>query len=107
MLLAAYVAPANPRADLSLDSAWRFIKSEVAGAQATTFNDSTWSTVTLPHTWNAADGQDGGSNYYRGVGWYRRHFTVPSTYAGRQFYMKFEGAMLRTDVYVNGTFVGT
>ena len=23
-------------------------------------------TVTLPHTWNAMDGQDGGNDYYRG-----------------------------------------
>lgn len=22
--------------------------------------------VTLPHTWNAEDGQDGGNDYYRG-----------------------------------------
>ena len=24
--------------------------------------------VTIPHTWNAFDGQDGGDDYYRGVG---------------------------------------
>ena len=24
-------------------------------------------TVTLPHTWNAMDGQDGGNDYYRGT----------------------------------------
>ena len=23
--------------------------------------------VTLPHTWNAIDGQDGGNDYYRGT----------------------------------------
>lgn len=23
--------------------------------------------VTLPHTWNAVDGQDGGNDYYRGI----------------------------------------
>ena len=23
--------------------------------------------VTLPHTWNAVDGQDGGNDYYRGT----------------------------------------
>src|SRR5256885_3581936 len=102
----AYTPPANPRGDISLDSSWKFIKSDVAGAQNATFDDSTWSGVSLPHTWNNLDGQDGGNNYYRGPAWYRRHYTVPSAYAGRQFYLKFDGAFLSTDLYVNGSFVG-
>ena len=28
--------------------------------------------VTLPHTWNAKDGQDGGNDYYRGTCLYTR-----------------------------------
>lgn len=39
------------------------LRSNVAGAQATTFNDAAWPTVNTPHTWNAADGSDGGNNY--------------------------------------------
>ena len=27
--------------------------------------------VTLPHTWNAEDGQDGGNDYWRGTAEYR------------------------------------
>jgi beta-galactosidase len=52
------------------------------------------------------DGQDGGGNYYRGIGWYRAHYTVDGGYAGRHCFLKFDGASLVTDVYVNGTFVG-
>ena len=26
------------------------------------------SNVALPHTWNALDGQDGGADYWRGIG---------------------------------------
>lgn len=26
-----------------------------------------WEAVTLPHTWNAQDGQDGGNDYWRGT----------------------------------------
>src|SRR3954467_12556956 len=105
-VLLAYAPPANPRVDVNLDAGWKFNKGDVAGATASAFDDSRWASTSLPHTWNNLDGQDGGANYYRGVGWYRRHYVVPSTYSGRQFYLKFDGAFLSTDVYVNGSFVG-
>ena len=51
---------------------------------AATFDDSTLERrSTLPHTWNASDGQDGGNNYYRGIGWYRRHYTLPAERGGQ------------------------
>ena len=40
--------------------------------------------VTLPHTWNAVDGQDGGNDYYRGTCKYVRHFAKPGTGKGRK-----------------------
>ena len=33
--------------------------------------------VTLPHTWNAKDGQDGGNDYYRGTCLYTKAFEAP------------------------------
>ncbi len=33
--------------------------------------------VDLPHTWNNVDGQDGGNDYYRGVGIYKKEFERP------------------------------
>ena len=35
--------------------------------------------VTLPHTWNAVDGQDGGNDYYRGTCWYTLALTPAAT----------------------------
>ncbi len=101
-----YTPPANHRADVMVDSNWRFIRQDVAGAQATEFDDSSWTNLNLPHTWNNIDGQDGVKNYYRGTGWYRRHCTVDNNFTGRQFFLKFDGAFSVTDVYVNGSFVG-
>ena len=34
--------------------------------------------VTLPHTWNAVDGQDGGNDYYRGTCWYTLALAKPA-----------------------------
>src|SRR5438874_2682622 len=94
------------RSVVSLDSSWQFIRQDVSGAAAVSFNDSAWTAVSLPHTWNNLDGQDGGSNYYRGIGWYRKHYTVPTALVGQELFIKFDGALFTTDLYVNGTFVG-
>jgi beta-galactosidase len=93
------------RSVVSLDPSWQFIRTDVPGAQAVTFDDSSWSTIDVPHTWNNLDGQTGGS-YYRGVGWYRKHYVVPADQAGQEFVLRFDGASLVTDLYVNGTSVG-
>src|SRR5262252_4695667 len=77
-----------------------------SGAPAIAYDDSSWAVVTLPHTWNAMDGEDGGSNYYRGIGWYRRHYTPPASASGKQMFLQFDGANIVADVYVNGTKVG-
>jgi beta-galactosidase len=108
-LLAAqtYSPPANARSDINLDANWRFIQQDVSGAQATNFNDSSWTNVNLPHTWDIPDGQDGpGTAYYRGIGWYRTHCTVDGSDTNREFFLKFDGAFLVADVYVNGNFLG-
>ncbi len=89
-----------------MDRDWVFVRMDVPGAEQPGFNDSKWSKVTLPHTWNNLDGQDGGTNYYRGPGWYRKRFTVSKTHANRHFFLKFDGAFSATEVWLNGTKLG-
>lgn len=95
------------RPQTNLDASWKFVRSDASGAQAPTFNDSAWSSVSIPHTWNAQDGQDGGNNYYRGIGWYRRHVTPSTTLAGKRLWLQFDGVNTVADVWVNGTQLGT
>jgi len=102
---APYAAP-QTRVRMDLNTGWRFIRQDVSGAQAPGFNDSGWAQVNTPHTWNAVDGADGGNNYYRGVGWYRRHYTVPADLSGKMLFLQFAGANQVTDVWVNGTHLG-
>src|SRR5579859_5236210 len=101
-----YTPPANQRIDQILDSNWRFIRQDVPGAQTNGFDDSSWTNLNLPHTWNNLDGQDGGNNYYRGIGWYRSHLTPDGSLTNRRFFLKFDGAFSVADVYVNGSFIG-
>jgi beta-galactosidase len=102
---ATYTPPAS-RQRVDLNAAWRFHSGDTPGAEAPAFDDSSWTGVTVPHTWNAQDGEDGGNNYYRGVGWYRRHYTPPTTFAGKKLWLQFAGANTVTDVWINGTHLG-
>ncbi len=65
--------------------------------------DGTVSTVTLPHTWNASDGQDGGNDYRRGTGTYQKHFPCPTFDPETQcVYLEFRGVNASAKVYLNG-----
>ncbi len=104
------VVSASPVADgrqlLNLNPGWRFLAGDDPKAADPAFDDSSWQPVELPHTWNALDGQDGGNNYRRGPGWYRRHLSVDASLAGKRLYLQFDGASLMADVYVNGAHLG-
>jgi beta-galactosidase len=65
------------------------------------------STVTLPHTWNAIDGQDGGNDYYRGVCSYRKCFEMPEISDREELWIEFRGAAMIAGVYLNGKEIGT
>lgn len=81
-----------------LQDGWRFAKTaEIPAA----FPES-WQPVTLPHTWNAADGTDGGNDYWRGTACYCRRLTPPALAAGEQLWLEFEGAAMTAEVYLNG-----
>ena len=61
--------------------------------------------VALPHTWNALDGQDGGGDYWRGIGTYK--IDLPNPTAGKKQYIEFRGANHVATVYCNGRNMGT
>ena len=96
-----YRAADSPRTVISMNDHWRHSTGDVANAQGIDLDDSGWSLVDLPHSYNAADGADGGG-YYRGIAWYRKTFVVPPELAGKQLYLQFDGASFATDVYIDG-----
>ena len=61
--------------------------------------------VALPHTWNALDGQDGGNDYWRGIGTYS--IDLPDPTEGKKQYIEFRGANHVATVYCNGRELGT
>lgn len=98
------------REKVNFNRGWKFKRSDVTGAQTPGFDDSTWVPVALPHDFDApydVGGANGGQSFYVGAGWYRRHLTVGSSWNGRRVELEFEGSFSVTDVWVNGTRVGT
>lgn len=61
------------------------------------------STVSLPHTWNGLDGQNGEHGYYQGKCVYRKKIAR----ADGVCYIEFNGANSVTEVYINKQLVGT
>jgi beta-galactosidase len=97
---------------VNFDADWRFFKGEADGAEQSTFDDSHWTTLRLPHDW-AIDGpfdpklnpHEGALRSF-GTGWYRKSFTLPETARGKQFSIEFDGAMSNSTVWINGHELG-
>lgn len=88
------------------NDAWLFTKDATkVSEEHSAFNLSAWEWVTLPHTWNAKDGQDGGNDYYRSTCFYTKKLALKECQGAEQVYIEFEGANSSADVYVNGTLV--
>lgn len=58
--------------------------------------------VTMPHTWNAKDGTDGGNDYFRGTCTYTKEFAAPAHAEGEEVWLEFEGVAMSAVVTLNG-----
>ena len=110
---ALYTPPRSPRAKLNFNLNWRFIREDVTGAEISSFDDSHWATVSTPHTFNDVDSfrtlisHNGGDlGTYKGLSWYRKHFTLPASFSGRKLFLEFEGMRQAGDIFLNGKEVG-
>ena len=109
----AYTPPASPRAKMNFDLNWKFVRRDVPGAEATGFDDSAWTTVSTPHSFNDVDSfrqiishSGGDRGTYKGLAWYRKHFKIPARLAGNRIFLEFEGMRQAGDIFLNGKQVG-
>jgi beta-galactosidase len=85
--------------------------------------------ITIPHTWNAVDGQQGSQRkndenqnaakgikliidsnmkygYFRGKCWYSHLLEIPGKYKGKRVFILFEAASIVARTYINGHALG-
>jgi beta-galactosidase len=113
ILAGNFVPPVSPHTIYSFNPGWKFIREDVTNAEQITFDDSKWSDVSAPHTYNDADSytsvisHSGGDRHpYAGIAWYRKHFKLPVDAKDGKVLLEFEGLKQAGRFWVNGKFVG-
>ena len=81
---------------LNLNEKWIFIKD------TTDITRRDGDEISLPHTWNAIDGQDGGNDYFRGSCLYVKTLNKADLPVADRYYLEFCGTNSSADLYVGG-----
>ncbi len=87
------------RSVYNLNAKWAFTKQTTEIPAEMPMN---WNWVNLPHSWNSIDGQDGGNDYYRGIGYYAKTLDKMDLPQTDRYYLELRGANSSADVYLNG-----
>ncbi len=111
---ATAVAVAAGRETLNFNPDWKFLKADPVGAEAPGFDDSAWTSVSAPHTYNDTDtfdnwslpGHRGEQEQWSGRTWYRKRFDAPSAWQGKKVFIEFEAVRQVAEVYLNGVKLG-
>ena len=93
---------ASVREAVNFNVGWRFIKSDVPGAEAADYSDADWAVVNLPDGLELLPLAASGGVNYQGPAWYRKHFTADKALEGRKVVIHFEGIMGKSKIWLNG-----
>jgi hypothetical protein len=97
----------NQHVRYNFNPGWRVFVGDPPGADHPDFGDSGWKLVSTPYAWNEnAAFRVSIHEMPTGVAWYRKHFRLPESSAGKKVFLEFEGIRQAGDVYLNGTFLG-
>jgi beta-galactosidase len=96
-----------------LDFGWKFHLGDITDPTVTqlNYNDNAWRVLNIPHdfvvegTFSQSANKDHGYLPY-GIGWYRRHFTIPTSAKGQTIWVDFDGTYRNANAYLNGFKLG-
>jgi hypothetical protein len=74
--------PAPLRQVINFNRDFRFNLGVTKDGEQPSLDDSKWEPVGLPHSFSIPYFR--AAEFYVGEGWYRKHFTVPETWAGKR-----------------------
>jgi len=101
----------EPRQIVALARGWRFLADD-AGQTASQpgFDDSSWTSVEVPHSWNRIGGygldRTADRSNRQGIGWYRFNYDAPPAAIDQRIYLDFAAVSKIADVWVNGQHLG-
>ena len=82
---------------LNLNASWAFAKDMAMAPESL---PADWETISLPHSWNALDGQDGGGDYFRGKCCYSK--VLENLPVASKYFLEINGANSSADVWLSG-----
>lgn len=94
-----------------INESWKFMLQDTPEAKNTDYNDTKWTTVSVPHDWSI-EGQLSPTLASctgflpGGIGWYRKTLNIPQNKSGEKVYLYFEGVYNRSEVFINGHSLG-
>lgn len=114
-----YNPPKTERVSKTINTQWTFNyfpakDADKLGYEQPEFDDSQWSYIAVPHTWqtyetthelhpyirNAAANDD--PYWWNGWGWYRKHLVIGKEYKGQKVTFEFDGVQKYSKIYLNG-----
>ncbi len=112
----------SQRIEKNINSNWTFnyFRDEDPGKgyEAAGYNDLNWPVISIPHTWSTYEttgdihpfikktSEATDPYWWKGWGWYRKHFTINEKYAGEKVFIEFEGVQKYCKVWLNGKYLG-
>lgn len=98
---------ANAGNRYNFNSDWLLKLGDTGNSAANNAYDKDWMSVTLPYTWNQSEAYTRNiSQLSDTVMWYRKHFTVPKQWKGKNIFIEFEGVRFGAKVFINGKELG-
>ncbi|MGJ8651761.1 MAG: sugar-binding domain-containing protein [Opitutaceae bacterium] len=113
LLTFSIACSATTREVVDFDANWKFALNEQSGAELPNYDDTDWRVLNVPHDWafeadyapDAAQ-KDRGGYKPGGLGWYRKHFEVPSSWKGQRVSIHFDAVYMNSEVWLNGHRLG-
>jgi beta-galactosidase len=107
LLLLVWLAVSARAKEFPLNDEWRFLCQDAHQAATLEFQDEGWQTVSLPHTAQLMPLAAGHpARQWQGICWYRKQIPLPSAAAGKDVFLRFDGAMNAAEIWVNGQSAG-
>ncbi len=97
---------AGSRLVLPINRGWRYSPEMTAAAHESSFDDSHFERVVIPHTNVRLPWHSFPDKAYEFVSLYRREIKLPAEAAGRRVFVDFEGVMTASTVWLNGARLG-